>query len=68
MNAMPEGYVRLLENGEYEICVNKMYYFVNDIFNFENEDFLGAWDVNPRFEKPTLIVPYMNKYQTMLKV
>lgn len=43
INALPEGYVEPKGNGKYDICVQKMYYFVNDAFNFEGSEPLGKW-------------------------
>lgn len=46
INAIPEGYVEPKGNGKYDICVQKMYYFINDSFNFEGFEELGPWRVN----------------------
>lgn len=35
--------MRYLGNGEHEICVDKVFYFVNDSFNFEGDEWLGPW-------------------------
>lgn len=34
INAIPEDYVVPAGNNKYYICINKMYYFINDSFNF----------------------------------
>lgn len=43
INALPEGRVRYVGNGEHEICLDKVYYFINDSFNFEGNEPLGPW-------------------------
>lgn len=57
INALPEGSVEPLGNGKYRITVTRMYYFVNDMFNFENWAYLGSWNLNQRFDKPVLTMP-----------
>lgn len=45
INAIPEGYVQPKKNGKYDICINKMYFFINDSFNFEDFEYLGPWNL-----------------------
>lgn len=54
INAIPEGYIQPKDNGKYDICVNKMYFFINDVFNFENFEYLGHWDLNQGYENSYL--------------
>lgn len=59
INAIPEGYVVPKNNGAYDVCVNKIYLFVNDSFNFEDNACLGPWilDPEPEFsEVPGLVI------------
>lgn len=56
INAIPEGYVQPKGNGRYDICVNKMYSFINDVFNFDGDQTYGAWDLYPQAET-TLALP-----------
>ena len=58
INAIPEGYVQRKANGKYDICINKVYYFINDSFNFEGLAYLGEWDLNPRAGEPQVDYPY----------
>lgn len=59
INALPEGYVQPKANGKYEICVNKVYFFINDSFNFEGNEPLGIWylDYDPAIS--TLLSPFI---------
>lgn len=50
INAIPEGYVEPKANGKYDICINKMYYFINDSFNFEGNGDLSLWKLNKKNE------------------
>lgn len=54
INALPEGYVEPLGNGIYNICVQKVYLFINDMFNFENWSYLGFWNLNSREDRGPL--------------
>lgn len=55
INAIPEGYVERLKNGKYKICINKIYYFINDSFNFEGDEPLGPWNLD-YINKPLHII------------
>lgn len=46
INAIPEGYIQPQGNGKYKICVKKVYFFVNDVFNFEGKEYLCGWALN----------------------
>lgn len=56
INALPEGRVTPKGNGKYEICIDKVFIFINDRFNFEGEEYLGKWDLD-NITGDTLLVP-----------
>lgn len=53
INAIPEGYVKPKGNNKYDICIDKMYYFINDSFNFEGLGDLSLWELNKNGEDNT---------------
>lgn len=57
INALPEGYVEPLGHGKYRVCVNKVYFFINNIFNFEENAYLGSWELGTENERLTQTVP-----------
>lgn len=54
INAIPEGYVQPKGNGKYDICVNKVFLFVDDKFNFEGSGLLGTWNLHNRYPSSML--------------
>ncbi len=54
INAIPEGYVQPKGNGKYDICINKVYLFINDSFNFDGHELLGFWELDPLTENLSL--------------
>lgn len=44
ISALAKGEYRLTKDGEYKVCVDEVYLFINDHFNFDGSGWLSFWD------------------------